>query len=166
VLVLATSPAHQFFTIFGAALIAFGLVFMLVGWIIRRTSHSMRGPTERTQGTIVGFNDTPPRDIRIPGTRTRVTGLYWGLAGGGRLYRPTVEFTTADGTQVTATTPVGTNPRQGHVGDTVTVVYDPRNPERIRVATRRGVTGCLEVAFMLIGGLVAALGILIVIASR
>ena len=44
-----------------------------------------------------------------------------GFAGTGPLYRPTVEFTTADGTSVTATSPFGTNPRQGH---TIELVVD------------------------------------------
>jgi Protein of unknown function (DUF3592) len=103
--------------------------------------------------------------MRVPGTRVSVTG-WTGAPGGGPLYRPTVQFTTAEGTQVTATSPFGSNPRPGHVGDTVTVLYDPRNPQRVRVDTRVGRGTCLEVAFMLFGGAIAALGILILIASR
>lgn len=163
-LALASSPAQHFFTIFGAAIAAFGLIFVLVGWIIRRSSHSMRGPTERTQGRIVGFNDTPPRPVRVPGTSMSMD-TWWGIQGG-KVYRPTVEFATADGTQVTATSPIGTNPRPGHVGDSVTVLYDPRNPQRVRVDTHRGPAGCLAVGFMLIGGALAALGIVILIASH
>lgn len=160
----ASSPAQHFFTAFGAGIAAFGLIFLLVGGIIRRTGHSMRGPTERAQGTIVGFNDTPPPPAQLPGTPIR-TRTWWGISGG-KLYRPTVEFSTADGIQVTATSPIGTNPRPGNVGDAVTVVYDPRNPRRVRVETHRGPAGCLAIGFMLIGGALAALGILILIASR
>ena len=64
----ASSPAHQFFTVFGAALAGIGLIFLLVGWIIRRASRSFRGPAERTQGVIVGFDTGTPGAVRVPGT--------------------------------------------------------------------------------------------------
>ena len=65
---------------------------------------------------------------------------------------PTVEFTTADGTPVLATSHIGTNPRPGKVGQTVTVMYDPRNPQRVRVGSVKRTAGCLEVAFLVFGG--------------
>ena len=163
-LALASSPAQHFFAAFGAGIAAFGLIFLLVGGIIRRTGHSMRGPAERAQGTIVGFNDTPPPPAQVPGTPIRMR-TWWGISGG-KLYRPTVKFATADGIQVTATSPFGTNPRPGHVGDTVTVLYDPRDPQRIRVETQSRWVGCLELGLMLFGGGLAALGIIILLASR
>ena len=52
----------------------------------------------------------------------------------------------------------------GKVGDTVTVRYDSGNPEHVRVDSRAGT--CLETAFVLFGGVVAALGIVLLIASR
>lgn len=163
--VASSSPAHQFFTIFGVVLLAIGLIFFVVGWIIRRTSRHFRGPAEHAQGTIVGFDTSTPGAMRVPGSRVRVS-TWTNFAGSGPLYRPTVEFTTAEGTQVTATSPFGTNPRPGHVGDSVTVLYDPRNPQRIRVETQSRWVGCMELAFMLFGGGLAALGILILLASR
>jgi hypothetical protein len=54
VTIAASSPAHQFFTIFGAVLAGVGLIFLLVGWIIRRTARHLRGPAERAVGKIVG----------------------------------------------------------------------------------------------------------------
>jgi hypothetical protein len=165
VTIASSSPAHQFFTAFGAGLAGFGLIFLLVAWIIRRTSRRLHGPAERAQGTIVGFDTSTPGAMRIPGSRVRVSS-WTSFVGTGPLYRPTVEFTTAEGTQVTATSPFGANPRPGHVGDTVTVLYDPRDPQRVRVETQSRSVGCLEVAFMLFGGALAALGIIILIASR
>ncbi|RDJ93822.1 DUF3592 domain-containing protein [Lacticaseibacillus rhamnosus] len=82
----------------------------------------------------------------------RLPGSWSSFAGSGPIYRPTVEFTTADGTKVTATSPFGTNPRPGHEGDTVTVLYDPRNPQRMRVETQSRWVGCMEAGFMLFGG--------------
>ena len=163
--VLASSPAQRFFTAFGAGIAAIGIFFLLVGWIIRRTSRRMRGPTERAQGTVVGFDTSTPGAMRVPGSRVRVS-TWTNFVGSGPLYRPTVQFTTADGTQVTATSPFGANPRPGHVGDSVTVLYDPRNPQRVRVETQSRSVGCMEVAFMLFGGGLAVLRILILLASR
>jgi hypothetical protein len=165
VLVVASSPAHQFFTIFGAVLAGIGLIFLLVGWIIRRTSRHLGGPTAQARGTIVGFDTSVPGSLRVRGARVRVSS-WNNFVGSGPVYRPTVQFTTADGAQVTATSPFGTNPRPGHVGDTVAVLYDPRDPQRIRVETQSRWVGCMEVAFMLFGGAIAALGIVILIAAR
>jgi hypothetical protein len=76
----------------------------------------------------------------------RVRVSTWNnFVGTGPVYRPTVEFTATEGTQVTATSP-------GHVGDTVTVLYDPRDPQRIRVETQSRWVGCLELGLMLFGG--------------
>ena len=103
--------------------------------------------------------------MRVPRSHVRVSS--WNtFVGSGPIYRPTVEFTTADATKVTATSPFGSNPHPGHEGDTVTVLYDPGNPQRIRVETPSRWVGCIELAFMLFGGGVAALGILILLASR
>ncbi|MBV8998619.1 MAG: DUF3592 domain-containing protein [Solirubrobacterales bacterium] len=79
---------------------------------------------------------------------------------------PTVEFTTADGTPVRATSNIGTNPRPGRVGESVTVLYDPRNPQKVRVQSGKAVFTCLEAAFLLVGGSVAALGIVILVAAH
>jgi hypothetical protein len=143
VLVVASSPAQHFFTIFGAAIAGFGLIFGLVGLIIRRASR-LRGGT-RTRGTIVGFDARTTGSMQIPGSEIGVTGMT-GM-GPGVVYRPTVQFRTAHGTNVT-------------------VLYDPANPQRVRVDTATGRGTCLEVAFMLFGGAFAALGIIILIASR
>jgi len=163
VIVTAASPVHHFFVIFGAALTGFGLLFVLVGVIIRRTTRGFRGAV-RTQGTIVGFDSRVPGAFRVPGAG----GLRFGSSIGNTqmVYMPTVEFTTTDGTQVRATSNIGTNPRPGKVGDAVPVLYDPRNPQKVRVQSGKAMMTCMEVAFMLLGGAVAALGIVILIAAH
>jgi len=165
VLLASSSPAHPIFTILGAVLAGIGLIFLLVGWILHRTSRHFRGPSERAQGTIIGFDTSDPGAMRLPRTRVRVSS-WNNFVGTGPVYRPTVEFSIADGTQVTATSPFGTNPAPGHVGGTVTVLYDPRDPKRIRVETQSRWVGCMELGFMLFGGGLAALGIIILLASR
>lgn len=155
----ASSPARHLFVVFGAAMTGFGLLFVMVGVLIRRTSRGFRGAA-RAQGTIVAF------DARAPGWPRR--GFRFGGAGWPgnfqMVYMPTVEFSTADGTPVRATPNIGTNLRPGRVGDTVTVRYDPRNPQKVRVQSGKAIFSCLEVAFVLFGGAVAALGIVILIA--
>ncbi len=159
-IVLASSPAQHFFVIFGAALAGFGLIFVLVGLIIRTSAGGFRGAA-RAEGTIVDF------DARVPGTVRGTGGFgFGGSPGGDMVYMPTVEFATADGTPVRATSHIGTNPRPGKVGQTVTVMYDPRNPQRVRVGSVKRTAGCLEVAFLVFGGGVAALGIAILIAAH
>ncbi len=161
-IVLATSPVHHFFVVFGAALTGFGLLFVLVGIIIRTTTRGFRGAA-RAQGKIVGFDPRVPGAVRVPGGALRL-GSWTGNSQ--MVYMPTVEFTTADGTPVRATSNIGMNPRPGHVGDTVAVLYDPRNPQKVRVQSGKAAMTCMEVAFMLFGGGVAALGIVILIAAR
>jgi Protein of unknown function (DUF3592) len=162
VIILASSPAQHFFVIFGAALAGFGLIFVVVGLIIRSTGRGFRGGV-RTQGTIVDMN------ARVPGTVSGPGGFGFGGAvspGNDMVYMPTVEFTTADGTTVRASSHIGTNPRPGKVGDEVTVMYDRRNPQRVRVGSVKRTATCIEVAFLLFGGAVAALGIVILIAAH
>lgn len=163
VIVGASSPEHAFATVAGAVLTAIGLIFLLVGLLIWAMGRRFRGPGERAAGKIVGFVTTDPGMIGPRGGSMRL-GAWTGF-GNQIVYRPTVEFTTAEGATVTATSSVGSNPRRGHVGDAVTVVYDPRNPQRIRVDSG-GAATCLEIGFMLLGSGVAAIGIVILIASR
>jgi hypothetical protein len=162
VIVAATSPAHHFFVVFGAAIAGFGLIFLAVGLIIRASARGFRGAAQ-AQGTIVGFDSRVPGTIRGPGGFGLAGSVF---PGNDMVYMPTVEFTTADGTPVRATTHIGTNPRPGRVGDTVTVLYDPRNPQRVRVSSVKRTATCVEVAFLLFGGAFAALGIAILLGTR
>jgi hypothetical protein len=162
VIVSASSPAHHFFVVFGAAITGFGLIFLLVGLLIRTSARGFRGAA-RARGTIVGFDTRTPGMINVPATGFR----FGGPSGNTQMVSmPTVEFTTADGTAVRATSHIGTSPRPGRVGDEVTVLYDPRNPHKVRVQSGKATFTCLEVAFMLFGGGLAALGIVILIAAH
>jgi len=163
VTVAASSPAHQFVTIVGVVLTAIGLGFLLVGLLIRAMSRRFRGPGERAEGKIVGFDTSTPGMMGRRGS-VRVSG--WTGFGAQIIYRPTVQFTTAAGVAVTATSAVGSNPRRGHVGDAVTVHYDPRNPQRVRVDKAALGGACIEVTFIVLGAGMAALGIVVLIAGH
>jgi uncharacterized protein DUF3592 len=63
-----------------------------------------------------------------------VTGLEEGSGGeGGTVYRPIVQFTTAEGQVATFTESVGSSPPRYSVGQTVRVVYPPGNPSGARI---------------------------------
>lgn len=162
-ILIASSPAHTLATVFGAVLTAIGLIFLLVGVLIRAMSRRFRGPGEPAEAKIVGFDTTNPGMI---GPRGGIRASGWTAVGNRMIYRPTVEFTTADGIPVRATSSVGSNPRHGDVGDLVTVRYDPRDPQRVRVDAATGrAGGCLEGALIVFGGVVAAIGIVVLIAA-
>jgi len=165
VIVVASSPAHTLATVFGAVLTAIGLIFLLVGVLIRAMSRRFRGPGERAEGTITGYDTSTPGMVG-PRGGLRVSSWSSSTFPNRMICRPTVEFTTADGTSVRATSSVGGNPRHGNVGDTVTVHYDPRNPQRVRVDAAVGRTGtCIEVVFIVLGTVVAAIGIVVLVAA-
>jgi Protein of unknown function (DUF3592) len=159
---LAASPAHHVLLGVGAIFTAIGLIFLLIGLIIRGASRRFGGRASRARGTIVDFDAHPPGMVGA----NRYFSWSGSGTGGGMQDFPTVEFTTADGTAVRATSHFGSNPRCGKVGETVSVLYDPGNPQRVRVDTPAGRGTCLELAFILMGIAVAALGIFILIASR
>lgn len=52
-MIASSSPAQHFFTAFGAGLAAFGVFFLLVGWIIRRT---LAGNTSQIPVLIAEMN--------------------------------------------------------------------------------------------------------------
>ncbi len=157
----ASSPLHGIAVSFGAGFTGLGLLFVLVGLLIRRTSRPFKGG-ERAQGRIVGYETGPTAGMaRVPGSRWRV-GAYNPL-GTTIIYRPRVVFTTHEGADVTATSRTGTNPRPGKVGDTVTVYYMPNDPQHVRVEAGRAQRTCLEVAFVLIGVVLAVIGIPILV---
>lgn len=188
-LVLASSPLHSFATIFGAAFTGLGLIFVLTAIVMMVVSGRFARHSSRAEGRIVDFVAADPTVRRVPGTPVgHTTGPRMGPPAGpavdplaqpspdfslgpadqlrGIIYRPTVTFTTADGQQVTATSRAGTNPRPGKVGDTVTVHYDPHDPQHIQVSSTRRIRGCVETGFILIGAPCAAIGIAILLAAH
>ncbi|MGH2710858.1 MAG: DUF3592 domain-containing protein [Actinomycetota bacterium] len=63
-----------------------------------------------------------------------VTGLVASSGGeGGTVYKPVVQFTTADGQTAGFTGNVGSNPPRYSVGQTVKVLYSPTNPSDARI---------------------------------
>lgn len=186
-MVLASSPVHGLAIALGAGFTGLGLLFVLIAVGMMVVSGRFRRHGVRAQGEIVGFSATDPSVPRLRGgapfgfprgaamdptidpgpvgaEQPAMPGIGSTLTG--FVYRPTVVFTTADGTQVRATSRTGTNPRPGKVGDVVTVYYDPRNPQRVQVSSTRRVRGCIETGFILMGAPVAVIGIAILVAAH
>jgi hypothetical protein len=119
VLTVSSSPARQFFTIFGVVVAVVGLI-SLVGWIMRRTSRRMHGPAERAQGKIVGLDTSTPGAMRVPGSRLRLGG-FAGFAGSGPLCRPS--SSSRPPRDLRSPRPHrSARTRPGRVSDTVTVL--------------------------------------------
>ncbi len=147
----ASSPVDSFLTPFGAIFAAVGLVFLLIGVVMAVSGRRWRRHAERTEGEIVAIDAIDPDSAPGPPLTS------------GFVYRPTVVFTTRDGTEVRASSSIASNPKPGRVGDTVRVLYDPRNPQRVRLDSIRGRGTCLEVAFILIGGTFAVFGVAVLV---
>ena len=154
---LAMSTATAIF----AAVAAFGFVFVAIGATLLSRAARFRRTAANAEGTLVA----------LPATSSGGTGasLPAGDAmmtdGPSLTYRPTVEFMMRDGERVRATSPIATNPAPGKVGDSVRVLYDPADPQRIRIDTRSGRGGCLGWALIAVGLLPLVVGVIGVASS-
>jgi hypothetical protein len=134
----------------GAPVGGVGLVFLVIGAVLARTTRRFQRIAQRTKGRIVSLDTT----------RRGATG-GWQVSSTG--YYPTVRFTTAEGQEVTAQSHFGSNPPPGRVGETVGVLYDPADPKRVRVDTMLGRGGIIGPIFVGIGAvlIVAAVFVLV-----
>jgi hypothetical protein len=146
-------------TLIFAGLIIFGLIFEAIGLTIGRGARRFRARAESTQGTVVSQRMVS----RVGSAETTAPGPDGGAVmstGSGPVYLPTVSFTTREGHQVQAEAPIGGNPPLARPGRTVRVLYDPGDPQRVRIDSVRGRGGCLGVAFALIGLIPLAIGVI------
>lgn len=167
-LALASTSASSVARVIGILLCVVGAGLLAGGFGLRHFLARRRRRGVRTDGTIVDFRTrfgsssigSPPMDPQ--GIATPIS------TGGGPAYYPIVEFTTADGQTVRATSPIGSNPRPGRVGDAAVVYYDPRDPQRVVVDTRRSraMTGCGEIVLVGIGGFMLVVGIALLVAAH
>ena len=132
-----------------AAVAIFGCVFVAIGWAFVSNASRFRRTAARADGTLVAVQ-------AVTSSGTMMSGLQ---------YRPTVEFRTADGAQVRATSPLATNPPPGRPGDRVRVLYDPADPQRVRLDTLLGRGGCLGWIFIVVGVVPLAIGVIGLVAT-
>lgn len=167
-LALASGSAGSIARVAGIILCVVGAGLLAGGLGLRYFLARRRRRGVRTEGTIVDF-----RTRSSHASSTFLPPSPDGIAtpastGGGPVYYPIVEFRTADGETVRATSPVGSNPRPGRVGDVAVVHYDPRDPERVVVDTSRSrtMTGCGEIVLAGLGAILLAIGIALLAAAH
>jgi hypothetical protein len=90
--------------------------------------------------------------VEAPGV---VVDLQENYESDGSTYAPVVQFKTESGQSVTFTSSYSSSPPSYDVGKTVTVVYPPEAPEK---AIIKGDGQIVHIIFMLLGGIVAAVG--------
>lgn len=151
---LGTSSPSSALIPVGGGFAGVGLVFFLIGFGLMRSGRRWRRRAERARATIVSLDATGPVSRRT-GSGIRLGGS---ISPGVALF-PTVTFTTADGREVRATSHFGSSPAPGRVGETVTVLYDPRDPQRVRIDNVRGRGTCMGVLLMILGAVLAAIGV-------
>ena len=120
----------------------FGLLFFAIG-----SGLTMRQRTLENQG------------VEAPGV---VVGLQEGCDSDGCTYAPIVQFTTTGSQGIEFVSSYSSSPPAYDVGETVTVVYPPDNPAD---AIIKGDGQLLHIIFMLLGGVVAAIGFYLVFST-
>ena len=84
----------------------------------------------------------------------------------GDTFYPRVRFRTEDGRDISFVSNIGTKPASYHINNAVTVVYDPRNPNRAYIRSVMNlwllpiILGALGALFSSVGGVVGAVKIL------
>ena len=97
--------------------------------------------------------------IEAPGV---VVDLQENYDSDGSTYTPVVQFQTSSGQSIEFVSSYSANPPAYDVGESVTVVYPPDNPAD---AIIKGDGQMLHIIFMLLGGIVAAVGFYLVFST-
>lgn len=103
-----------------AVVVVLGLAFITIGMIDLAGTIRFRLAAEEIEARVVGVEVERERDTESGTVSTT--------------YRPTFTFTTADGSDVEATSPIAHDSYDFETGETVAILYDPAAPEDIRVA--------------------------------
>ena len=91
-----------------------------------------------------------------------VTGLVESRAADRKLmWTPVVRFTLPDGRTIEGEADTGAHPPPAQQGEPVTVVYDADDPNRFDLARSIGLTRAVAIALIVVGGGVAALGVVL-----
>ncbi|MEV0970696.1 DUF3592 domain-containing protein [Microtetraspora glauca] len=106
-------------------------------------------------GLLINAREFRRRALRAPG---HVVGLRRSDSGDGPTFYPIVRFMTAYGQEVETQSRFGSNPPAARPGQTVTVMYDPADPRRIRIDNATG-NGTL------LGGIFLGVGLLLLLAG-
>jgi Protein of unknown function (DUF3592) len=119
----------------------FGLAFLAVGGVLIRSRSQVRAYGGRTVGTIVSLR---PRS-RLSEAAAAVHTWASDVA--------TIRFKTHTGDEVLAHSELRSDEAPGRPGDRVRILYDPNDPQRMRIDTTLG-RGVLTAVWLLAVGTV------------
>jgi hypothetical protein len=122
-----------------------GLLFVVIGARIVQTARRFLRTAHRVPGVVT--------DLRYSAGSSGSSGIWY----------PVLGFTTRDGRRVDTTAMYGTNPAPARAGEQVMVLYDPQRPTRAALHGRLG-GRLLGSGFVLLGGVLAAVGLVILLA--
>lgn len=94
---------------------AAGVVLLLAGFFLFESTRRFIAGADEAQGTVISLE------------RSRSS------SGSGSTYRPVVEFTASTGSRIEFTGGVASNPPSHRVGESVTVLYNPADPQSARI---------------------------------
>jgi len=117
-------------------IILFGLVFFGIGAGLSYKHFNLQLNGEQTQGQVIGLSEQCDDD--------------------GCAYAPVVSFETRDGSTIYYRSSYASSPPAYDVGESVTVFFDPENPEKAAV---KGEGSVFRVIFITIGGVIIIFGL-------
>ena len=103
------------------AFLGFGVLWIAVGAFFSVETKHFVSKSRKATGTVVGL-----KKIWTSSTSKSTTGRR-------PVYRPVIEFQTAEGRRIQFTSSHGSNPPTYRKGDRVEVLYDPKNPQESRL---------------------------------
>jgi len=125
--------------LFGTA----GLLLIGVGLVTIVRARRFRAHALRAPGVVVGQR----RVLVGYGTKPTSTRYY-----------PTLAFRTSGGREIRAESDINNTPPVAEEGTRVTVLYDPRDPTRVRIDDLANRGGCLGPLYIGFGALFVAIG--------
>jgi hypothetical protein len=133
----------QALTVTGAAFAGIGALLFAIGVVITRSNRAFARRALRAPGQVTGVRRSSPA-----GATTTIA-------------YPELRFALPDGRLVETVARTGTNFERLQEGDAVTVLYDPADPTKARVDSRKASAGAtlLGAGFLVIGGVFVLLGL-------
>jgi uncharacterized protein DUF3592 len=120
----------------GAA--AFGLIFAAIGASMLVNQARFQRQALTTEGLVVALRR---KEFNRASADIDIHFAYYA----------TVRFVTAMGQYIEAETRTATNPPPGRVGKTVTVQYDPADPQHFTTTRMARTSGCVAWVFVALG---------------
>ena len=120
----------------------FGLLFFAIGSGLTLRQRTLENKGVEAPGSVVGLRENCDSD--------------------GCTYAPEIQFTTTSGQSIQFVSSYYSSPPAYDVGETVVVVYPPDTPDK---AIIKGDGQLLHIIFMLVGGIVAAVGFYLMLST-